>query len=131
MIDVGTTPRRKLSTRARLACWERHGGRCCLCGERIDGARERWIVEHILALELGGPDTEDNMAPAHERCAIEKTRKDHAMAAKAKRMKARHIGARKESSRAMPCGRGSRFRKRMDGTLIDKETGLPVGRRRK
>ena len=95
MTDVGTTPRSRLSPRTRLSVWEAHAGRCCICGTKIDGVRESWIVEHVRALELGGADDVSNMAPAHEACALAKTRGDHAMAAKAKRMKARHLGIRK------------------------------------
>ncbi|PVE25670.1 hypothetical protein DC522_04970 [Microvirga sp. KLBC 81] len=84
-VDVGTTVRRNLTARRRLQAWERTGGRCVLCGCRIDGARERWIVEHIRALELGGADDLSNLGPAHESCACEKTKGDHRQTACAKR----------------------------------------------
>src|SRR5215218_9759166 len=83
--DVGTTRRRSLSGRRRLQAWERTGGTCVVCGQRIDGVRERWIVEHIRALELGGADDLNNMGPAHELCGRTKTREDHARTARAKR----------------------------------------------
>lgn len=44
--DVGTTRRGHLSARCRLQAWERTNGKCVVCGDRIDGVRERWIVEH-------------------------------------------------------------------------------------
>ena len=116
MTDLGTTPRRALSRRDRLAVWEAHKGVCCICGVKIDGVRERWIVEHVRALELSGEDSRENMAPAHERCGIEKTRDDHARAAKAKRVKARHIGIRK-AKRPFPGSRASGLKKCMDGTV--------------
>lgn len=90
--DVVTTPRRSLSSHKRLRAWERHCGVCIVCGEQIDGLRQRWIVEHIRALELGGADDLENMAPAHQVCAIEKTRDDHARTAKAKRQKISYLG---------------------------------------
>lgn len=121
MSDVGTTRRKRLTPRTRLAVWERHGGRCCLCNELIDGTRERWIVEHVRALELGGEDAESNMAPAHESCAIEKTRGDHHRAAKAKRVKARHIGIRKRKGPPIPGSRDSGWKRKMDGTLIRRD----------
>src|SRR5829696_4122651 len=99
--DVGTTSRRKLTPHRRLQVWERTGGRCVLCGRTIDGARERWIAEHIRALELGGADELDNMGPAHEACAFVKTRDDHRRAGQAKRQKIRHLGAN-ASKRPMP-----------------------------
>jgi len=87
-----------------------------ICGSKIDGVREKWIVEHVRALELGGDDTRENMAPAHEACGIEKTRDDHARAAKAKRVKAAHLGI-KATKRPMPGSRASGLRKRMNGKV--------------
>ena len=92
--DVGTTPRGSLSAKRRLQGWERTEGTCVICECRIDGVRERWIVEHIRALELGGADTLDNMGPAHEACGRTKSRDDHARTAKAKRQKIRHLGTK-------------------------------------
>lgn len=118
MTDLATTPRRKLSTRDRLAVFERAGGICVLCSRKI-AAGERWIAEHIRALGLGGEDAPDNMAPAHEACARAKTNGrdgDLARIAKAKRVKAKHIGAHR-SARPMPGSRASGWRKRMDGRV--------------
>lgn len=114
MMEVVTTARAKLSPRTRLGIWELHRGVCCICGTKIDGVRERWLVEHVRALELGGADEPDNMAPAHEACGIAKTRRDHASAAKAKRVKARHLGIR-TSRRPLPGSKASGIRKRMNG----------------
>ncbi len=91
--DVNTTGRTPLSPRRRLQVWERTGGRCVVCEHLIDGVRDRWVAEHVHALELGGADHLDNMGPAHEACARLKTRDDHRRAAQAKRLKIRHLGA--------------------------------------
>lgn len=114
--DLGTTPRRKLSTRDRLKVFEAHGGVCALCGAKIDGTRDKWIVEHLRALGLGGTDDDSNMAPAHERCASAKTADDIPRIAKAKRVKARHIGARAPSRNPMPGSRNTPFRRKINGT---------------
>ncbi len=68
--NVGTMARRKLTPHRRLRVWETTGGVCVLCERKIDGVRERWIVEHIRALELGGADDLFNLGPAHEACAL-------------------------------------------------------------
>lgn len=115
--DVGTTKRRQLSGRRRLQAWEKTGGTCVLCGRRIDGVRERWIVEHIRALELGGVDDIDNMGPAHEDCGREKTRDDHARAAEAKRQKIRHLGAA-VVARPLPGSRASPLKRKVNGTVV-------------
>lgn len=100
--DVGTTPRKRLTTRDRLSIWETHKGICCICNVAIDGVREKWIVEHRRALELGGADTRDNMAPAHFHCAAVKTQNDHSMAAEAKARKAIQINANAQNPRGFP-----------------------------
>lgn len=92
MTDVPTTRRKSMSPSRRLRIWEAHSGRCCLCGQKIDGSREKWTVEHIRALGLGGEDDDSNCAPAHETCRREKDKADVAMIAKAKAMKRVHIG---------------------------------------
>jgi 5-methylcytosine-specific restriction endonuclease McrA len=121
--DVGTTKRKRLSPRERLSVWEKHKGVCALCHLQINGVREKWIVEHMIALELGGADDESNMAPVHKACADEKTngkRGDHAMAAKAKRAKRRHLGI-KESKNPLPGGKGSKWKKTMSGKVVLRE----------
>ncbi|MCB5173579.1 HNH endonuclease [Microvirga sp. SM9] len=114
---MGTTARRKLTPHRRLKVWERTGGVCMLCDRMIDGARERWIAEHIRALELGGADDLENLGPAHEACATEKTRDDHRRAAHAKRQKIRFIGA-EVSKRPMPFGKASPWKRTMSGRIV-------------
>lgn len=118
--DVGTTRRGALSSRRRLQAWERTGGTCVVCDRRIDGVRDRWIVEHIRALELGGPDELHNLGPAHEACGREKTRDDHARAAEAKRQKLQHLGA-DVTTRPMPGSRASALKRKVDGTVVRRE----------
>lgn len=97
--------------------WENTNGTCVLCDRKINGIRERWIVEHIRALELGGADSLENMGPAHVACALEKTKGDHRRAAKAKRQKIRHIGA-EGSQRPLPFGRNSRWKRKVSGQIM-------------
>lgn len=115
--DVGTTVRRKLTPHRRLQAWERTGGVCVLCNRKIDGVRERWIVEHIRALELGGEDDLSNMGPAHEACALLKTGDDHRRAAQAKRQKIRHIGA-EATRRPLPFGKNSPWKRKVSGRIV-------------
>jgi 5-methylcytosine-specific restriction endonuclease McrA len=115
--DVGTMARRKLTPHRRLQVWERTGGRCVLCEGRIDEVRERWIVEHIRALELGGEDDLSNMGPAHEACGLVKTQDDHWRTAQAKRQKIRHIGA-EVSRRPLPSGRSSPWKRALSGRIM-------------
>lgn len=123
MTDVGTTHRKRLTPRQRLSVWERDKGICCLCHTPIDGVREKWIVEHIIALELGGADDESNMGVAHRRCADQKTngdQGDHARAAKAKRAKRKHLGI-STSKNPLPGGKGTKWKKKMDGSVVKRD----------
>lgn len=97
--DVGTTARRRMTPTRALRAWENTKGVCVTCGRPIDGTKERWFVEHIRALELGGKDEDDNLGPAHVNvCKAVKDAADHASAAKAKRMKRERLGIRPPSS---------------------------------
>ena len=101
------TARKRLSPTARVKNFHENKGICCLCGGKIDGAREKWICEHITALGLLGEDGGDNIKPAHKRCADAKTfgpEGDLAMIAKAKRREARHIGADRPAGRIQSRG---------------------------
>jgi 5-methylcytosine-specific restriction endonuclease McrA len=93
-----------MSQSRRLRIWEAHSGICCLCEQKIDGTRDKWIVEHKRALGLGGADDDANCAPAHETCRRLKDRQDVPAIAKAKRMKARHVGAKGPSRWRKPSG---------------------------
>lgn len=76
----------------RLRIFENHKGVCVTCGLPIK-VGEAWFVEHIRALELGGEDVDANCGPAHQiNCKSVKDADDHHRAAKAKRVKQRHIG---------------------------------------
>ncbi|MFB0490883.1 hypothetical protein ABIE45_003469 [Methylobacterium sp. OAE515] len=125
--DVGTKQRRSLSGRRRLQAWERTAGTCVVCSQRIDGVRERWIVEHIRALELGGVDSLENMGPAHEACGREKTRHDHARTAEAKRQKIRHLGAVVGPARPLPGSRKCALKRKINGTVVLRETHTRSG----
>jgi 5-methylcytosine-specific restriction endonuclease McrA len=115
--DLTTAARSKLTPRLRLQVWESTGGVCVICELKIDGSRERWIAEHIRALELGGLDHLDNMGPAHEACARAKTRDDHKRAARAKRQKIRFLGA-DVTRHPLPFGRRSRWKRKLSGQIV-------------
>lgn len=116
MTDVASTPRGSMSQTRRLRIWEAHGGICCLCKLKIDGVRERWGIEHLRALALGGADSDDNCGPAHERCMLTKTQADIPAIAKAKRIKAKHLGIRKPSR--WPTGRDSKWKSKIGGGTV-------------
>lgn len=110
--------RRHISTTVRVRLFTQHEGRCHICKEKIDGVRERWEVEHIIPLELGGADDPSNWAPAHVSCHKAKTKQDAADIARARRVHARHIGAKAPSRTPMPFGRKSKLKKKISGEVV-------------
>ncbi len=109
--------RKRRTPKQREAICVAHDWVCCLCDRKIDPVREKWILEHLLALAAGGTDTEDNMAPAHHTCSIEKTKKDLGIIAKINRVRSKHLGTKIKSGRPMPGTKRSGWKKRMDGTV--------------
>jgi len=102
--------RRSISTTRRVKIFEAANGICHICGQRIDGTRERWDVEHVIPLALGGDDDGENLQPAHAKCHAKKTADDVKVIAKAKRIEAKHIGANRPK-RKIPS-------RRFDGTIV-------------
>lgn len=89
--------RRRHRRRARLAnveskpinfknIWEKYHGMCGICDQPIEF--EKAHFDHIIPLAEAGPDTEENLQPAHLRCnSIKGTRsQEHA------RKRARELG---------------------------------------
>jgi 5-methylcytosine-specific restriction endonuclease McrA len=113
--------RRKLSTKQRLRIFEQAGGRCHVCGLKIQ-VGEPWDLDHIIALALGGEDVDENLAPVHAKtCHRAKTSGGDVPAiAKAKRREARHKGAYR-SKRPMPGGRDSPWKRKMDGKVVRRD----------
>ena len=111
--------RKTISAKKRVALFAAHNGICHICGGKIN-VGEAWQVEHVIPFAMGGSDTEDNWRPAHTKCHKTKTVKDVADIAKAKRREARHIGV-KVSKSPMPFGKGSKWKRKMDGSLVLRE----------
>lgn len=107
--------RRRISTKERVALFQKWDGLCCICWGKIS-VGEGWDLDHTIPLAQGGEDEASNLRPVHRKCHAIKTKKDAADTAKAKRREAAHIGA-KTSKRPLPGSRASGIRKRMDGTV--------------
>lgn len=116
--DVGTTRRGTISKRRKLLIWEREHGKCMVCAAKLRPGN--FIFEHVRPLGLGGEDTDDNIRLTCKGCASEKTKADMASINKAKRQKTAYLGLKKSKS-PLPFGRGSKFKKKMDGTVVRRE----------
>lgn len=84
---------RSMSSTRRARIFANHNGICHICGEVIDGTRERWEVEHIVPYALTRDDSDENLAPSHATCHSTKTQTDVKQIAKAKRVERKHNGA--------------------------------------
>lgn len=85
-------PRKRFSSKERVRLFDLHGGKCHLCGEKVQ-VGEAWDLEHIVPWELTQDDSDDNVRPAHKSCHKAKTADDVRGIRKADRAKAKHIGA--------------------------------------
>ena len=88
------TKRRSITKAMRVRIFDAARGNCYLCNLPINApAGEKWEVEHIKPLWLGGADDETNMAPAHVDCHATKSKGEAPVRAKTDRQRAKHIGA--------------------------------------
>lgn len=109
------TRRRSLSTKARVEFFLSRGGQCASCGMKCDRG---WDLDHEIPLAMGGADEPSNWVVLCRPCHRAKTRgADVPAIAKAKRREAYYLGV-KVSRSPLPYGRRSRWKKRLDGTVV-------------
>lgn len=115
---VGKTDDSMPPPSVRLRIFEQHKGICHLSGIKIQ-VGDKWDLDHIKALADGGENRESNLAPALKSKHIEKTTQENKSRAKAKRIAIKHHGIKQKKH-------WSPFKKRMDGTVVDRKTGEKV-----
>lgn len=114
---VGKTDDQAIPLRVVLRVLDSHGGRCaCGCGCEI-GPGVNWVVDHVIALINGGENRESNLQPLLTEHHKPKTRNDVRTKAKIARVKSKHLGLRR-SSRPMPGGRDSPWKKTFSGKVV-------------
>ena len=121
--DLRMIKRRRVSTRERVALFQREAGRCHHClGLVYPG--QAWQLSHKIPLALGGADDEKNWGVIHRRpCHEELTRNvDIPSIAQAKRREARHIGAKQSSG--LIRSRGLPLAAPKDRTLTKRSNGV-------
>ncbi len=105
--------RRTLSTAQKVALFIAAQCRCHICNAIIHPAAERWEVEHVIPLAMGGADNETNMRPSHIACHKVKSATGSTDLAKAKRIEARHKGIRKT-----PTLTNRKWRRKVNGETV-------------
>lgn len=108
--------RRNFTAAVKRAAFERCGGRCACTAKLGPG---NVVYDHRIPWEISGDSSLDNCEPRCKSCDRTKTYEvDLPLIAKVKRMADAHINARSISSRPMPCGRNSGFKKTMRGKVV-------------
>ncbi len=119
---VGRTPDTTIPARVKIRVFEAHGGVCALTGRKIRPGDD-WDCDHIEALVNGGENRESNLQPALRFAHREKTKADVAKKAKNARVKKKHrLPSEAQKSRnPLPGGRGSKFKKKVNGEVVRRD----------
>jgi 5-methylcytosine-specific restriction protein A len=116
MTRTWTTPTpRKTDRKLRAAIFVRQDGKCACCPTKLH--LKRWILDHVTPLEEGGADDETNLQAICEPCSKAKTSVEATERASYRIKRDKHAGIVQKRS-SFPCGRGSKFKKKMDGTVV-------------
>jgi len=111
----------RITAKMRADIFLRHDGVCHLCSMKVIPGQE-WDVSHEIPLEAGGRDDDSNWLVAHRRChRVHTATVDIPLIAKVKRIHQRHLGAKKSKS-PMPFGRGSKLKRKMDGSVVRRDS---------
>lgn len=111
------TKRKPLTSKQKLQLFVKKGGKCCLCGQKINNVHEAWD-EHLVPLIDGGGNEIENRDVAHDKCARQKTAAEAGSRAKLRGAAARHFGAHTPKTKPMPGGRKSPWKRKMDGSWV-------------
>lgn len=124
---IGKSPDEAIPPRVRLRVFERAGGACQGCTRKLM-PRDEWQADHVQALVNGGENRERNLQLLCGWCHAAKTKADVAQKARTYSVKSKHVGAKEKRSK-FATARTGRFLQKIDGTVIDRATGEPIGRR--
>jgi len=92
--------RRRFTDKDRARIFAANDGCCHLCWQKIDGVREAWEIEHVIAWELTRDDSDGNLKPAHVACHKTKTHEqDRPAINQAKRREAKHQGVKRPAGK--------------------------------
>ncbi len=114
---IGKTPDTPVPQKVRVRVFEAKGGRCHMCGRKIQTG-EAWTCEHVIALINGGLNAEPNLDLTCGWCLPQKNATDVAIKSKSYRVRSKHLGLKKPKGRPIIGSKASGWRRKMDGTLV-------------
>lgn len=82
--------RKHFTAQQRAEIFALRMGRCHRCKRKL-GPADKWILEHLIALENGGTNDFDNLDVTCSWCEPQKTAEDHSKAAHGKRAFTKHF----------------------------------------
>lgn len=107
--------RRNFTKAVKLQAWERCGGKCESCRQKIIGVAE---YDHLIADALDGEPTLENCQVLCARCHRLKTSKTDVPAiSKGKRLEAKRSGLKRKGA-PIPGNRNSAWKRKMSGELV-------------
>lgn len=112
---IGKNPDAAIPATVRLRIFERAGGVCALSGRKITPA-DKWDVDHIKPLSMGGEHRETNLQPVLRDKHREKTASEAPARAKADRIRRKMQGLKPAST--FPHGRGSGWKRKITGEVV-------------
>lgn len=115
----------KVPPRVRMRIFDREGGICHLTGLKIDPVRDAWDLDHKIPLILGGEHRESNLFPALRPAHRKKTAMEVAVKSKIARVRKKHLNIKPEK----PSGFSKRFKRKMNGEVVDTRTGEIMARK--
>lgn len=115
---IGKTENTPIPPRVRLRVFERNQG-LCQCGcEMVIFAGDKWETDHLVALINGGENRESNLRTLLAKHHKTKSAEDVALKAMVTRKRMSHLGIKRRKGPPMAGSRGSKFKKRVDGTVV-------------
>ena len=123
---VEATPRRAMTPKRRQTVLAKFGGCCAYPGCELTEGLE---IDHTIPLEIGGRDDLDNLQPLCRSCHARKTAQDIKIIAKARRLRKREDGTRRERKpiQSQPLTHPT-LKRNFDGT-VSKRTGGNASRK--
>jgi 5-methylcytosine-specific restriction protein A len=119
---IGRTDDSMPTEACKLRILDRQGWKCAITGVAFrDGIKAEF--DHKTALWLGGENREDNLQAITVAAHKAKTQTEATVRSKVNANRIKSVGAKKKSNLSNP-----KFKKMMDGTVVDRRTGEIVGR---